>query len=201
MKDLDVTTNRLIIHSAPPSPSENAVTTVGQVTTTEPSVSLTDPADLLAGFLDFARDAVLRKLDGVPEAELRRSRLPSGWTPLELLKHLTHVERRWLCWGFLAEPVDDPWADSGGDPDGRWTVRDDETLDALVEAFREQCQRSRQVIAGADLADRARVGGRFTTPEEAPTLGWILLHVLQEHQRHLGHLDVVRELTDGAVGE
>jgi hypothetical protein len=98
------------------------------VTTTEPSVSLADPAELLAGFLDAARDAVLRKLDGVPEADLRRSRLPSGWTPLELLKHLTHVERRWLCWGFLAEPVDDPWADSGGDPDGRWTVRDDETL-------------------------------------------------------------------------
>jgi uncharacterized damage-inducible protein DinB len=171
------------------------------VTLTEPSVRLTDPAQLLAGFLDTARDGVLRKLDGVPEAELRRSRLPSGWTALELLKHLTHMERRWLCWGFLAEPVEDPWGDSGGDPDGRWMLRDDETLDQLVEAFNDQCRRSRQVVAGADLTDRASVGGRFRTPEEAPTLGWILLHVLQEHERHLGHLDVVRELTDGVVGE
>jgi uncharacterized damage-inducible protein DinB len=171
------------------------------VTLIEPPVRLADPAELLAGFLDGARDGVLRKLDGVPEAELRRSRLPSGWTALELLKHLTYMERRWLCWGFLAEPVEDPWGDSGGDPDGRWTVRDDETLDRLVDTFRDQCRRSRQVVADANLSDRARVGGRFRTPDEAPTLGWILLHVLQEHERHLGHLDVVRELTDGAVGE
>ena len=46
-----------------------------------------------------------------------------------------------------------------------------------------------------------RVGGRFASAQEAPTLGWILLHVLQEHARHLGHLDIVRELTDGSVGE
>jgi hypothetical protein len=169
--------------------------------TTEPPVSLADPAELLAGFLDHYRDRLLAKLDGVPEADLRRSRVPSGWTPLELLKHLTHVERRWFCWGFLAEPVDDPWADSGGDPDGRWSVRDEESLDQLVEGFRAQCDRSRAVAAGAALGDRARVGGRFQTPEEAPTLGWILLHVLQEHARHLGHLDVVRELTDWTVGE
>ena len=171
------------------------------MTLIEPSVRLDDPAELLAGFLDTARDAVLRKLDGVPEAELRRSRLPSGWTALELLKHLTYMERRWLCWGFRAEPVEDPWGDSGGDAEGRWTVADDETLDQLVAAFRDQCRRSRQVVEGARLSDRAQVGGRFRTPDDAPTLGWILLHVLQEHERHLGHLDIVRELTDGAVGE
>jgi Protein of unknown function (DUF664) len=168
---------------------------------TEPPVDLADPAELLGGFLDAYRDAVLRKLEGVPEEELRRSPLPSGWTPLELLKHLTFVERRWLCWGFLAEPVEDPWGDSGGDPQGRWLVRDDEPLELLAARFRDQCRRSREVTAGAALTDRARVGGRFRTPDEAPTLGWILLHLLQEHARHLGHLDVVRELTDGALGE
>lgn len=167
----------------------------------EPGVDLTDPAELLTGFLDAYRDALLRKLDGVPEEELRRSRLPSGWTPLELLKHLTFVERRWLCWGFLAEQVDDPWGDSGGDPDGRWQVRGDEPLELLASQFRDQCRRSREVTSSAALTDRARVGGRFRTPDEAPTLGWILVHLLQEHARHLGHLDVVRELTDGAVGE
>jgi hypothetical protein len=168
---------------------------------TEPPVDLSDPAELLAGYLDAYREALLRKLEGVPEKQLRRRRLPSGWTPLELLKHLTYVERRWLCWGFLAEPVEDPWGDSGGDPQGRWLVHDDEPLDVLVARFRDQCRRSREVTAAADLADRARVGGRFPTPQEAPTLGWILLHLLQEHARHLGHLDVVRELTDGVVGE
>jgi hypothetical protein len=48
----------------------------------EPSETLTDPRELLLGYLDWYRDAVLRKLDGLPEEELRRSRLPSGWTLL-----------------------------------------------------------------------------------------------------------------------
>jgi hypothetical protein len=51
---------------------------------------------------------------------LRASRVPSAWTPLELLQHLALMERRWFVWGFLGEPVDDPWADSGGDAEGRW---------------------------------------------------------------------------------
>jgi hypothetical protein len=51
------------------------------------------------------------------------------------------------------------------------------------------------------LSQRARTGGRFPTGTEPPTLGWILLHVLQEYARHVGQLDVVRELIDGTVGE
>lgn len=55
------------------------------------------------GFLDYYRSVIARKIGGLTEAELRTSRLPSGWTPLELLKHLVYMERRWLRWGFLAE--------------------------------------------------------------------------------------------------
>lgn len=62
-----------------------------------------------------------------------------------------------------------------------------------------ECARSREVVAAAGLHEPARTGGRFT--EEAPELVWILLHVLQEYARHMGQLDVVRELADGAVGE
>jgi len=51
----------------------------------------------------------------------------------------------------------------------------------------------------AELTDRARLGGRFIS--DPPTLGWILIHLLQEYARHVGHLDVVRELIDGTVGE
>jgi hypothetical protein len=79
----------------------------------EPSETLTDPRELLLGYLDWYRDAVLRKLDGLPEEELRRSRLPSGWTPLALLKHLAGVERRWFRWGFAGERVDDPDVEHG----------------------------------------------------------------------------------------
>ncbi|WP_067468111.1 DinB family protein [Actinomadura macra] len=165
----------------------------------EPSGTLTDPRALLAGYLDFYRDALLRKLDGLPEAGLRASLLPSGWTPLELFKHLTYVEIRWLHWGFAAEAVPEPWGDRG--PQDRWHVGADETFDELRAAFLRTCERSRQIVAEAPLDGFAAAGGRFTAPAEAPSLIWILFHILQEYARHLGHLDVVRELADGTIGE
>jgi hypothetical protein len=165
----------------------------------EPSDTLTDPRDLLVGYLDYYRGAALRKLDGLPEDQARTSRLPSGWTPLELLKHLAYVELRWLRWGFAAEPIETPWGDEG--PDGRWHVADDETADDIKALFLDECERSRQIVASARLTDIARDGGRFDTPESPPALIWILFHLLQEYARHVGHLDVVRELIDGAVGE
>ena len=165
----------------------------------EPSDLRTDPRELLVAYLDFYRDAVLRKLDGLSEEELRGSRLPSGWTPLALLKHLTGVELRWFRWGFAAEPVDSPWAENG--PDGRWHAGAEETTEEIKARFREECDRSRRIIAGADLQERSRSGGRFNPPGHQPALIWILFHVLQEYARHAGHLDVVRELADGTVGE
>jgi Protein of unknown function (DUF664) len=65
----------------------------------EPDPSVADPHVLLRGYLDLYRETLLRKLDGLSEKEVRTSRLPSGWSPLELVRHLTYVERRWLCWG------------------------------------------------------------------------------------------------------
>lgn len=162
----------------------------------EPARTLHDPADLLAGYLDYYRDEVLRKLDGMSIAELSRSRLPTGWTPLGLLKHLAYMERRWLRWGFAAEQVDSPW----GDHDSRrekWHVT--ESFEEVKAFYLEQCARSRDIAAGADLAGRAAVGGRFSSEEDTPTLAWILFHVLEEYIRHVGHLDIARELSDDAT--
>lgn len=61
--------------------------------------------------------------------------LQSDWTPLELVKHLTHVERRWLVWGFEGQPVAEPWGDS---QDGRWYVSDKEDVADLVCALSAQ---------------------------------------------------------------
>ncbi|HEX6673565.1 MAG TPA: DinB family protein [Actinomycetes bacterium] len=165
----------------------------------EPSETLTDPRELLVGYLDYYRDAILRKLDGMSEEELRSSRLPSGWTPLALLKHLAGVERRWFRWGFAAGQVDDPRPERG--PDGRWHVGAEETTDDVKALFRDECAWSRQIVAAAQLEDVARTGGGFNPPEHHPALIWILFHVLQEYARHAGHLDIIRELADGTVGE
>ncbi|WP_019630553.1 DinB family protein [Actinomadura atramentaria] len=167
----------------------------------EPPEHLTDPRALLTGYLDYYRDALLRKLDGLTDEQLRTSLVPSGWTPLELLKHLTYVEIRWLRWGFLAEQVPEPWGDRG--PGGRredpWRVADGETLESLRTAFLAAAEDTRGIVSAAALEDAGGKGGRFD--EERPTLIWILFHMLQEYARHVGQLDVVRELADGAVGE
>jgi uncharacterized damage-inducible protein DinB len=71
----------------------------------EPTAPAGSRAEVLGRYLDYFRDRVAAKLRELPEGELRRSRLPSGWAPLELLKHLTAMERRWLEWGFAGRAV------------------------------------------------------------------------------------------------
>jgi uncharacterized damage-inducible protein DinB len=161
----------------------------------------TDPADsrtaVFLGYLEYFRDRLVGMLTALPETELRSSRLPSGWTPLELLKHLTNVERRWLEWGFAGLDVDEPWADSR---DGRWYVAADETLDGLLSAMRTQAGRSRVVIESHDLDELGQPGPRWDGADPA-TLERVLFHLLQEYARHVGHLDIVAELAGVEPGE
>ncbi|WP_431981781.1 DinB family protein [Streptomyces qinglanensis] len=168
----------------------------------EPAPTLADPHGLLEGYLDYYRGTLLRKAAGLPEEELRAARLPSGWTPLELIRHLQHVEQRWLNWGFMAESVPRPWGDHGtGEAADRWQVPEGTSTQEVLDAYSAQCDRSRQITAGGRLDRRAATGGCFPTEAEAPTLAWILFHLLQEYARHVGQLDVVVELAGGGTGE
>ena len=164
-----------------------------------PALELADPKELLLGYLDFYRSVVARKLDGLTEPQLRGSRVPSGWTPLELLNHLVHMEARWVRWGFAAERLPEPWGDE--DQSGRWHAGPEETGAELLAAMDAGGARTRAIAAGAELTDLAAVGGRFADGDRRPTLAWVLFHVLQEYARHAGHLDIARELLDGATGE
>lgn len=167
---------------------------------TEPARSISNPAELLNAYLDQYRDTVLRKLDGLSDEELRRSRLPSGWSPLSMLKHLAYVELRWLRWGFAAETIAEPRADRV-DETGDFLLGPDETFEEIRTFFFEQCARSRAIVALANLEDVAAVGGQFGPSDDRPTLAWTLFHVLQEYARHAGHLDIARELADNTTGE
>jgi len=165
----------------------------------EPGKDLSDVKELFVRYLDFYRSAITAKIEGLSDDELRRSRLPSGWTPIELVKHLVFMERRWLRWDFTGEQVADPWGDA--DEEGRWHVGSKESLPALLEALHEGGRQTRRIVETADLEGPSALGGRFASADEAPALVWVLFHVLQEYARHAGHLDVVRELADGKTGE
>jgi uncharacterized damage-inducible protein DinB len=163
----------------------------------EPTAPAGSRAEVFLRYLDFFRDRLSAKLRALPGAELRSSRLPSGWTPLQLLKHLTYVEMRWLEWGFEGRDVADPWGDRR---DGRWYVAPEETLDDLLAKLTQQAERSKAIIESHDLAETGQPGDRWDG-EPPATLERVLFHLLQEYARHLGHLDIVSELAGGASGE
>ena len=153
-----------------------------------------------AAYLDWIRrdigDAVLR----MAEVERRRTRLPSGWTPLELLSHVLHMEQRWFVWGFLGEHVEEPWGDWTVDEPwdselgGRWCVPDEVSAEELVVGLWAVGERTRSVLRDFPLDATASPGGRFAA--DPPTLEWICFHVLAEYARHAGHLDIVVELSE-----
>ena len=136
-------------------------------------------------YLAFFRDRLAAKTRALPADELRRSRLPSGWTPLELVKHLTYVERRWLEWGFEGRPVADPWGDQRDD---RWYVGPDETLDGLLAELTPGHRAARAIIEGHDLDEVGQPGERWSGQPPA-TLERVLFHLVQEYaaRRPAGH--------------
>jgi uncharacterized damage-inducible protein DinB len=163
----------------------------------EPTVPASSRAEVFLRYLDYFRFQIVTRIGALPEAELRRSRLPTGWTPLELLKHLTFVELRWLEWAFEGREVADPFGDGR---DGRWYVAPTETRDELVAALRERAARTRALVESTDLAQPGRPGDPWEGVDPAP-LERILFHLVQEYARHLGHLDIVTELAGGPTGE
>jgi uncharacterized damage-inducible protein DinB len=162
-----------------------------------PTIPASSRREVFLRYLAYFRSRLVTKLRELPADELTRSILPSGWTPIQLLKHLQYVEMRWLEWGFEGRAVADPWGDSR---DGRWHVGADETLDGLIASLAAQADRSTAVIEAHDLAEIGQPGERWDGDDPAP-LERILFHLLQEYARHVGHLDIVAELVTGSTGE
>jgi uncharacterized damage-inducible protein DinB len=163
----------------------------------EPTTPVASRAEVFLSYLDYFRSRLVARLEALPADELRRSRLPSGWTPIELASHLGHVELRWLEWGFEGKDVGDPWADQR---DGRWFVRADLPLEDVTAALRAQAARTRGIVESHDLAEAGQPGDRWDAARPA-TLERILFHLVQEYARHLGHLDIICELATGQTGE
>ena len=155
--------------------------------------------EILHVALDRHRDVVLWKLDGLDDEQLRRPMTPSGTTVLGLVKHLAAVEYGWFCDTFErpTEPrVEALNATADTDPDADWRVeRDESTADILGFYTRAR--------AAADLSV-AEIGLDTTGTSwngRTVSMRWVLVHMLEEVARHAGHLDILRELIDGATGD
>jgi hypothetical protein len=151
-----------------------------------------------AAYLDWVRSDVAATVLALPEAQRRSSDLPSGWTPIELLSHVLHMEQRWFVWGFLGEPVDEPWGDWSVDEpwhrdDGRWVVADEVSAEALADRLAAVGARTTAILRDFPLDATASSRGRFGA--DPPSLEWICFHVLAEYARHAGQLDVAVEIS------
>jgi uncharacterized damage-inducible protein DinB len=147
-----------------------------------------DERRMLEAVLDFHRDALIRKTDGLDDIVLRRSPVQSGINLMGLLYHLTRAEEWWFEGCFAGRPFD-------GDPPREHQAPEGVSHPEIVEAYRKQCARSRDVVNDAQLDDVATNGFM------QPTLRWILVHMIEETARHNGHADILRELIDGQTGE
>ncbi len=159
-----------------------------------------DERTLLDAFLDWYREGAIAKLEGLTQAQTAQRHVPSETTMIGLLHHLTLVEGWWFGQQFAGEDERAPWnaVDWDATPDWEFTTARDLSVDEVVAGFKAACDRSRAVVAGASLDD---LGATVSDERGAFSLRWMYLHLIEEYARHLGHLDILRELTDGAVGE
>ncbi|MEE1770191.1 DinB family protein [Streptomyces sp. JV185] len=159
-------------------------------------------ADLLR-YLQEGRDALMWKLDGLSEYDIRRPLTPTGTNLLGLVKHVASVELGYFgdTFGrpfFAADPP--PWwyteyAELNAD---MWATAD-ESREYIVGLYHQAWEHSNSTIATLELD---AIGHVPWWPEERRevTLNHILVRVISDTQRHAGHADIVRELIDGSVG-
>lgn len=160
-------------------------------TTESPQVHDVDDAALL-GSLRWYRRVVLGKVAGLTRAQATSIVLPSGVTLLGIVQHLAIVEREWFGHCFRGETLE-VWED-----DATFHVDPSLSLEDVVEDYRASCRRSEEAVAGASFDEHTREPHWFfgTT-----TLRFVVQHMVKETARHAGHMDILRELTDGVTGD
>jgi uncharacterized damage-inducible protein DinB len=155
---------------------------------------IADEKTALLAYLDQHRTTLVRKVEGLTDAQAKASPVPSGTSLFGLVAHLTMVERWWFSAVVADLDPEFPWTEE--DPDADWYGPPGATLADLVRRYEEECERSRTIIAGVDL-------DALTSTRHAHHLRNVrdvVIHMVEETARHNGHADILRELVDGTVG-
>jgi uncharacterized damage-inducible protein DinB len=150
--------------------------------------------ETLRASLDRHRDAVVWKMEGLDDEQLRRQLVPSGTTMLGLVKHLAWVEYGWFCETFGRDTP--PREYDENDPDADLRIEADESTADVLAFYATARAAAGEVIEELPLEERATAWFG-----EAVTMRWVLVHMIEETARHAGHLDILRELIDGATGD
>ncbi|MER0240456.1 DinB family protein [Streptomyces sp. HSW2009] len=149
---------------------------------------------MLEAWLDYHRETLAQKCQGLTEAQLQEvSTPPSPLSLLGLVRHMADVERNWFRRVLSGEDAP-PRYWSTERPDGDFDLVDADA-EADFAAWREEIALAREAAAGRTLDDTA------PRRDEVFSLRWIYIHMIEEYARHNGHADLIRERIDGATGE
>jgi hypothetical protein len=153
-----------------------------------------DEKAALIHFLDIQRASVRSIVEGMSEEAWHTSVVPSGWTPAGFVEHLGGAEYHWFQ-QVIAGKVYEPSPEEELTPyDPFAAFTSDLSSEEVLQGYREECERSDEVIAGVSMSDRPR-GRHFDN--EVPSVRWVMFHMIEETATHSGHLEIARELLDG----
>ncbi|MFD0885134.1 DinB family protein [Streptosporangium algeriense] len=157
---------------------------------------MADERTQLIGWLDLQRVLVRHKLKGLRAEDEHRAVLPESplMTPAGLVSHMRWTEHCWFNVIFLGEPYETNPQFRKDLPFNADMMADDVPLAQLLDEFEAQYAHSNEITAAHALDAISKQS------DYAPTLRWILIHMVEETARHVGHLDAMRELLDGQKG-
>lgn len=164
------------------------------------AMNASDPKAELHRYLQAAREALLWKMDGLSEYDVRRPLVPTGTNLLGLVKHVASVESGYFGETFgrpFGEAI--PWLDDGAEPNADMWATAEETREQIVGLYRRVWAHSDATIEALPVDATGRVPW-WPADRNEVTLQRILIHMISETARHAGHADIVRELIDGAAG-
>ncbi|WP_416983687.1 DinB family protein [Streptomyces sp. T028] len=165
---------------------------------TEPAQNADERA-MLEGWLEYHRQTLEWKCEGLTDAQLRTAAVPpSELSLLGLVRHMADVERGWFR-RVLAGEDPGPIYYSEAEPDGEFHLTEEDTWEEGYATWQAEIAAARRYAADFALDDLSRGTSRFTN--EPFNLRWIYTHMIEEYARHNGHADLLRERIDGATGE
>jgi uncharacterized damage-inducible protein DinB len=151
-------------------------------------------------YLQVGRDALVWKLEGLSEYDIRRPMTPTGTNLLGIVKHVASVEAGYLG-EIMGRRFDEPmpWSDEDAEPNADMWATADESREDIVGLYRRVWENSDTTIETLDL-DTVGVVPWWPEGRNRVTLHRLLIHMIAETQRHAGQADIVRETIDGAAG-
>jgi len=162
-----------------------------------------DELTMLTGFLEWMRDTLRAKAGGLDAEQLQRRLAPSTMTLGGMVTHLAWVESWWFTEVFHGQAPGEPWAsfEWKADNDAEWTVAASMQPDEIWTLFDAEVDKARRILQEVGDLDAIAVGHRKRKPGEPLSMRWIVIHMIEEYARHLGHADLIRESIDGSVGQ